>query len=218
MAQLVRVLSWYAPGCRFETQSGCIQKSTNECMSKWNNKSMFFSLSLRAVVKNFLKCIQDIIHDEILRWILTLTLNILITIKCRPFPRSWPLWGPLRGCLCIWLKGHRLWVSPLHTWPGHHARQLRCRTHLPSHISPCSSLSLKRPYLPQVQTLEPSPASATVPVSCSVSPFLWTFLLVFQWAPDPPLSHVITPCRSVFQKPDPHSGTLLFKKSSLSAQ
>ena len=33
-------------GCGFDHRSGHIQKSTSECINKWNNKSMFLSLSL----------------------------------------------------------------------------------------------------------------------------------------------------------------------------
>ena len=48
------VVQWSEPlppppirqGCGFDPQSGHIQESTNECISKWNNKSMFLSLSL----------------------------------------------------------------------------------------------------------------------------------------------------------------------------
>ena len=34
------------PRFGFDSRSGCIQESTNECISKWENKSMFLSLSL----------------------------------------------------------------------------------------------------------------------------------------------------------------------------
>ena len=31
-------------GCGFDPQSGHMQASTNECINKWNNKSMFLCL------------------------------------------------------------------------------------------------------------------------------------------------------------------------------
>ena len=34
-------------GCEFIPRSGHIQESTNECINKWNNKSMFLSFSLK---------------------------------------------------------------------------------------------------------------------------------------------------------------------------
>ena len=41
-------------GCRFDPQSGHMQESTNECIDKWNNKSMplppHFPLSLQGVL------------------------------------------------------------------------------------------------------------------------------------------------------------------------
>ena len=43
VAQLVGALSQMHEGCGFDPQSGYIQEATNECMNKWNNKSISLS-------------------------------------------------------------------------------------------------------------------------------------------------------------------------------
>ena len=44
-ASLVRSSSQYAE-CKLDPWSGNIQESTNECINKWNKKTLFLSLSL----------------------------------------------------------------------------------------------------------------------------------------------------------------------------
>ena len=54
VAQLVSVL-WTHQGFQFNPPSVHIQESTNECISEWNNKSMFLSLPLSLQINKLKK-------------------------------------------------------------------------------------------------------------------------------------------------------------------
>ena len=49
-------------GCGFDPWSRYIEDSTNECINKWNNKSMFFSLSKKkSINKKYFKTMRTVV-------------------------------------------------------------------------------------------------------------------------------------------------------------
>lgn len=52
-------------GCRFNPGQGCIQRSTNEYVNGWSNKSMFLSLSFYFSLKSISKIKENISAESL---------------------------------------------------------------------------------------------------------------------------------------------------------
>ena len=67
VAQVVSAIQ-IRQGCRFDPQSGHIQVSTNECISKWNNTLMFPFLSLSPPILVCLSVSLKSIKNRFILW------------------------------------------------------------------------------------------------------------------------------------------------------